>query len=87
MRPKARELVSHGGPPGWLEESDPAGCNFVRDEWLMSPALTDHTTCPKAKFLDIIGTKVLRVFLLTFTVTSIKKSPPPPEQKWFKTDL
>ncbi len=25
MRPKARELVLHGGPPGWLEESDPAG--------------------------------------------------------------
>jgi hypothetical protein len=28
MRPKARELVQHGGLPGWLEESDPAGVIF-----------------------------------------------------------
>jgi hypothetical protein len=25
MRPKARGLAQHGGPSGWLEESDPAG--------------------------------------------------------------
>ncbi len=25
MMPKARGLVRHGGLPGWLEESDPAG--------------------------------------------------------------
>jgi hypothetical protein len=25
MRPKARGLAHHGDPPGWLEESDPAG--------------------------------------------------------------
>ncbi len=31
MRPKARGLVQHGGPPGWLEESDPAGRDFIRD--------------------------------------------------------
>jgi hypothetical protein len=24
-RPKARGLAQHGSPPGWLEESDPAG--------------------------------------------------------------
>jgi hypothetical protein len=29
MRPKARGLAQHGGPPGWLEEIDPAGCDFV----------------------------------------------------------
>jgi hypothetical protein len=23
VRPKAREMTLHGGPPGWLEESDP----------------------------------------------------------------
>jgi hypothetical protein len=47
MRPKARELAHHGGLPGWLEESDPAGCDFfVRDGRSMSPALTDHITCP-----------------------------------------
>ncbi len=28
VRPKARELAQHGGPPGWLEESDPY---FERD--------------------------------------------------------
>jgi hypothetical protein len=31
MRPKARGLAQHGGPPGWLEESNPAGVIFVRD--------------------------------------------------------
>jgi hypothetical protein len=25
MRPKARGLAQHGGPPGWLEVSGPAG--------------------------------------------------------------
>ncbi len=25
MRPKARGLTLHGGPPGWLKESDQAG--------------------------------------------------------------
>jgi hypothetical protein len=25
MRPKARGLTRHGSPPGYLEESDPAG--------------------------------------------------------------
>jgi hypothetical protein len=25
LRPKARGLAQHDGPPGWLEESDPAG--------------------------------------------------------------
>jgi hypothetical protein len=36
------------GLPGWLEESDPAGCDFVRDGRSMPPALMpmDHTTFP-----------------------------------------
>jgi hypothetical protein len=46
MRSKARGLVQPDGPPVWLEESDPAGCDFVRDGRSMPPALTDHTTCP-----------------------------------------
>jgi hypothetical protein len=25
MKPNARGLAQHGGPPGWLEESDPTG--------------------------------------------------------------
>ncbi len=41
MWPKARGLAQHGGPPGWLEESDPAaGCDFVRDRRSMP------CTCP-----------------------------------------
>ncbi len=31
MRPKARGLAKHGGPPGWLKQSDPAECDFVQD--------------------------------------------------------
>jgi hypothetical protein len=47
MRPKARGLAQHGGPPDWLEECDPAArWYFVRDRRSMPPALTDHTTCP-----------------------------------------
>ncbi len=46
MRSKARRLVQHGGLPGWLKESGSAGCDFVRDERSMPPALTDHDTCP-----------------------------------------
>ncbi len=46
MSPKARGLVQYGGPHGWLEESDPARCDFECDGQSMSPALIDHTTCP-----------------------------------------
>jgi hypothetical protein len=46
MRPKARGLTLHGGPPGWLEESEPTGCDFVCDGRSLPPALTDHTTGP-----------------------------------------
>jgi len=46
MRSKARGMAQHGGPPGWLEESDPAGWGFVRDGRSMTPSLTDHTTSP-----------------------------------------
>ncbi len=36
MMPKARGLTQHGGLPGWLEESDPAGVRDGRMEivWL-----------------------------------------------------
>jgi hypothetical protein len=46
MRAKARELTQYGGPPGWLEDGDPAGCDFVLGVRSMPPALTDQTTCP-----------------------------------------
>jgi hypothetical protein len=41
---RAGVLAQHGGPPGWLEESDSAGCDFIPDGRSMSPALTNHTT-------------------------------------------
>jgi hypothetical protein len=47
MRPKARGLVHHGGPPGWLEESDPAGCDFVCDGRSMAACL--FSTVPVAR--------------------------------------
>jgi hypothetical protein len=46
MRPKARGLAQHGGPPGWLEETDPSGCDFVRDE------LMNYTTCPSLELTN-----------------------------------
>ncbi len=48
MRPKARGLAHHGVPPGcgWLGESDPTGCDFVRDEQSIPPVLTEDTTWP-----------------------------------------
>ncbi len=42
-RPKARALALHGGPLGWLKESDPL---ILCDGRSMPPALMDHTTCP-----------------------------------------
>ncbi len=51
MRPKARGLAQYGGPPVWLEESDPAGCDFECDGWSMTPDLSDHITCPVPKFI------------------------------------
>jgi hypothetical protein len=31
MRPKVRGLAQHGGPPGCLEESNPAGVLYMMD--------------------------------------------------------
>jgi hypothetical protein len=45
-RPMARGLAQRGGPPGWLEDSDPAGCGFVRDGRSMPPAPANQNTCP-----------------------------------------
>jgi hypothetical protein len=46
MRPKTRGLARPGGPPGWMEASDLAGYDFVRDGRSMPPALMDHTLAP-----------------------------------------
>jgi hypothetical protein len=39
-------MAYRGGPPGWLEESDPAGCDFERDE------LMNYTTCPSLELTN-----------------------------------
>jgi hypothetical protein len=52
MRPKARRLAQHGGPPDWLEKSDPAECDFIRDGRSISPSMTDHTACPDLGLLS-----------------------------------
>ena len=45
MRPKARGLAQHGGPPGWLEESDQTGVNsYVMD----GPSVSLFNTVPVA---------------------------------------
>ncbi len=46
MISKAWVLAQHGGPHGWLQEIDPAGCDFVRDGWSMPPGLPYCTVCP-----------------------------------------
>ncbi len=40
IRPKARGLVQHGGPPGWLGAGDTAGSDFCVMWW------TVHAACP-----------------------------------------
>jgi hypothetical protein len=43
MRPKGRWLAQHGDLPCWLEESDPAGCDFVHDGRSMPAGMTRET--------------------------------------------
>ncbi len=52
-RPKPIGPVQNGGPPRLLEESDPAGCDFVCDRLSMLLALTDLTTCPGLRLIYI----------------------------------
>jgi hypothetical protein len=51
----------------------------------------DHKGHTEVKFLDVIGTKVLRVFLLAIDshlYQRVYPTPPPlPQQKWFETGL
>ncbi len=67
----------------WRRVTD--GCNFVHDGRILPSALTDHTTCPEAKFLDKIGTKVFLLAIHSHLINDFP--PPPPRAKWYKTDL
>ncbi len=46
MRPKARGLAQHGGPPDWLEESDSASVILYVMDWLYRLPFPFHTGCP-----------------------------------------
>ncbi len=46
MRPKDREMTQHGGPPGWLKESDIAGWD------LCCTGRTDRTACHGLELLS-----------------------------------
>jgi hypothetical protein len=52
MNPEARGLAPDGSPPGYLEVSYPAGCDFVRDGWSMPPSLKNRTACPGPELLS-----------------------------------
>ncbi len=52
MRPKAREMTQHGGPPGWLDKSDPARWVLRWDRRSMPPSLMDRTACPGLELLS-----------------------------------
>jgi hypothetical protein len=77
MRPKARGLAQHVGPPGWLEERDPAGCDFDRDGRAMPPILADRSACLCLELL-ITSFCHIQLLLLMFYRTSIlvHKTPP-----------
>ncbi len=58
MRLKARGVAQHGGPPGWLEESNPAGVIFyVTDGNIMY--LTDASrfliSCVIQHYAPVVG--------------------------------
>jgi hypothetical protein len=63
---------------------------FYQVEKIRSLASAKETMqCTEAEFLDVIGKKVLRVFLLYLKSLLLTDfTPPPPlEQKWFETGL
>ncbi len=73
MRPKARGLAQLGRPPGWLEESNPGGCDFACDGRSMPPALTRlapvHETSSWARsFFFLTHTLVDPCLLSAFTL-------------------
>jgi hypothetical protein len=47
---EGKRLVQHGGPPGWLEVIDPAGCDFV----------CDGRALPYSTGVDLTGAAQLR---------------------------
>ncbi len=52
MRPNARKLAQHGGPPSYLEESEPAEWDCVVMDGPKPPSLTDRTACTGLELLS-----------------------------------
>jgi hypothetical protein len=50
MRPKARAGSQHGCPPGWLEESDPAGVILYMIDGPYSLPFPYRTGCPARNY-------------------------------------
>ena len=70
MRPEAREMTQHGGPPGWLEESGLARRDLCYDGRCMPPSLTDSTACPG---LELLANPAA---VLNVLVLNVHKTPP-----------
>jgi hypothetical protein len=89
MKLNARGLAQHDSPPGWLEGSDPAGCDFLRDARSKPTALRGHIICPGlglicywmyAKHLHELGTsrkKGMVWWYSSIPMPSLCSRPPP----------
>ncbi len=51
MRLKTRGLAQHGGPPGWLEESDPEGVILYMMEGPYRLPFPYRSGCPDRSWL------------------------------------
>jgi hypothetical protein len=68
-------MAQHGGQPGWLEEIDPAGCDFVRDGRSMLPSLTDCTACPYLKLLSAVSFWQIKAAVVDVLVLNVHRTP------------
>ncbi len=55
MRSRARGLAQHGGLPGWLQESDPAGVILQMMDGPVRLPFSQFTGCPGQLRADLIS--------------------------------
>jgi hypothetical protein len=77
MRPKDRGLTQHGGPPGWLEESDPA--RDIHDGRFKPPALV--CSCSDA----ILANRDAVADVLVLVAQKTRHEPYQARKAWVKT--
>ncbi len=92
LRYESHELHSYtlryGQSPSSLQLKQRTSRHSKGDQVYWQPKKMPLYERPEAEFLAVIGTKVLRVSFLPFTVTSLQiLLPSPSEPKWFETDL